>query len=78
MSEWQRVDSGVRPASWAEHPEPVLVVERDGRRYIGRWDADSGYFFGEMIMDGNPPAHEWPRRLYGATHWQPLPAPPSA
>ena len=70
---WREMNSAPRPDLL--HPTPIMV-QRSGYRYIAQWDADAGHFQGLVALDAVEPGCEWPGRLYGLTHWQPLPAPP--
>lgn len=56
-----------------EEDQPAVLILRDGRRYVAYWDPEAGYFQGDHAIDGELPGNEMPGRLYGATHWSPLP-----
>ncbi len=70
---WQPLETAPRTD---DDDQPCVLILRNGRRYLAEWDPASGYFFGTVAIDGREPGNEHPGRLYGATHWHPIPPAP--
>ena len=69
-----------RPIETAPRVDGVpLLLLQSGRRFLGEYDDSAGQWQGIHAFDGietEKYLQEWPGRLYGVTHWQPLPQPP--
>lgn len=77
-SAWQPIETA--PKSDEDSENKPLIVLQDGRRFVAEWDPCAGHWQGVVALDGierNAYWQEWPGRLYGVTHWMPLPEPPS-
>lgn len=75
MSEWQPIETAER---LDEDTEPVIILDRQGRRFIAEWDGSAGHWQGLYAIDGVERVNfhqEWPGRIYGVVAWQPLPDP---
>lgn len=72
MSEWQPIETADRPDEGAQS---VLLLQ-EGRRFVGEWDGAAGQWQAHYALDGverDRYFQEMPGRLYGVTHWQPVP-----
>ncbi len=75
---------GVEAGGWqdislAPRDDQPLIVWQYGRRFVAEWDDEAGHWQGIYAIDGierEKFTQEWPGRLYGPTHFRPLPAPP--
>jgi len=75
MSEWQDISTAERPD---EDTEPVIVLDRQGRRFIAEWDGCAGHWQGIYAVDGVERENfyqEFPGRLHGVVAWHPIPKP---
>jgi hypothetical protein len=57
----------------------IALVLQCGRRFVAEWCEGSGHWHGMEALDGIEKekfTQEWPGRLYGVTHYWPLPQPP--
>jgi hypothetical protein len=76
--DWQPIETAPTDGTWVLlYAPPEKWERRTGQMYVATWEATGYNSEPQWAYGANGYEHSFRHGVYGATHWMPLPAPPS-